>query len=76
MENFHQSPKYYAKHCTEVRFASLLSGGFITAIVLNPPESKLAKRTCVQRLKTMLWLFLSLHLSWLKRTLVELGPSP
>ena len=29
-------------------FASLLSGGFITAIVVNPPERKLAKRTSVQ----------------------------
>ena len=28
-------------------FASFLSGGFITAIVVNPPESKLAKRTSV-----------------------------
>ena len=34
--------------CTDVRFASLLSGGFITAIVVNPPERKLAKRTSVQ----------------------------
>jgi hypothetical protein len=25
-------------HCTEVRFASFLSGGFITAIVVNPPK--------------------------------------
>ena len=32
---------------TEVRYASFLSGGFITAIVVNPPESKLAKRTSV-----------------------------
>ena len=31
------------RHCTEVRFASFLSGGFITAIVVNPPERKLAK---------------------------------
>ena len=31
-------------HCTKVRFASSLSGGFITVIVENPPESKLAKR--------------------------------
>ena len=31
-----------------MRFASFLSGGFITAIVVNPPESKLAKRTSVQ----------------------------
>ena len=30
-------------HCTEVRFASSLSGGFITAIVVNPPEKNLAK---------------------------------
>ena len=33
--------------CTEVRFASFLSGGFITAIVVNPLERKLAKRTSV-----------------------------
>ena len=32
---------------TEVRFTSFLSGGFITAIVVNPPERKLAKRTSV-----------------------------
>ena len=31
-----------------MHFASLLSGGFITAIVVNPPEGKLAKRTSVQ----------------------------
>ena len=30
-----------------MRFASFLSGGFITAIVVNPPEMKLAKRTSV-----------------------------
>jgi hypothetical protein len=28
--------------CTKVRFASFLSGGFIAAIVVNPPERKLA----------------------------------
>ena len=32
---------------TEVHFASFFSGGFITAIVVNPPEKKLAKRTSV-----------------------------
>ena len=32
-----------------MRFASLLSGGFITAVVVNPQERKLAKRTSVQR---------------------------
>jgi hypothetical protein len=31
-----------------VCFASLLSGEFITATVVNPPERKLAKRTSVQ----------------------------
>ena len=38
---------------TEVHFASLFSGGFITAIVVNPPERKLAKRTSVQRVKAI-----------------------
>ena len=37
-----------ATHCTEVRFASFLSGGFITAmIIVNPPERKVVKRTSV-----------------------------
>ena len=36
-----------SRQSTEVRFASLLSGRFITAIVGNPPERKLAKRTAV-----------------------------
>ena len=34
--------------CTEVRFASFVSGGFITAVLVNPPERKMAKRTSVQ----------------------------
>ena len=34
-------------HCTEMRFASFLFAGFITAIVVNPPERKLAKHTYV-----------------------------
>ena len=33
------------RQCTEVSFASSLSGGFITAIAVNPPERKLAKHT-------------------------------
>ena len=32
---------------TEVRFASLLSGGFTTMAVINPPEKKLANPTSV-----------------------------
>ena len=31
-----------------MHFASLLSGGFITAIVVNPTERKLAKSTFVE----------------------------
>ena len=34
--------------CTEVCFASFFFGGFITVIVVNPPERKLAKCTSVQ----------------------------
>ena len=36
-------------HRTEVRFSSFFSSGFITAIVVNTPERKLAKRTSVHR---------------------------
>jgi hypothetical protein len=32
-------------NCTDVRFASFLSGGFTTMAVMNPPEKKLEKRT-------------------------------
>ena len=38
----------WAKQCTVVRFASFISGGFTTMAVINPPESKLTKRTFVQ----------------------------
>ena len=38
-------------HCTEVRFASFLSGGFTTMSVISQPERKLAKRTFVHCLK-------------------------
>ena len=37
----------FSSQPTEVRFASFHSGAFITAIVVNPPERKLAKRTSV-----------------------------
>jgi hypothetical protein len=40
-----------------VLFASFLSGGFITAILVNPPERKQAKRTSVH--------FTELWLNWL-----------
>ena len=39
-------------YLTEVRFASFLSGGFITALAANQPERKLTKRTSVHWLKT------------------------
>ena len=35
-------------HSTEMHFASFLSGRFITAIVVNSPERKLAKCTSVE----------------------------
>ena len=41
-------PKVRCVQCTEVRFSSLLSGGFTTMAVMNLPERKLAKRTSVQ----------------------------
>ena len=44
----HQLACSLVHHCTDVRFASLLSGGFTTMAVINPPEKKLAKRTSVQ----------------------------
>ena len=40
--------KIYLAQCTELRFASFLSGGFTTMAVINPPERKLTKRTSVQ----------------------------
>ena len=36
------------QQCTDVRLVSFLSGEFITVIVVNAPERKLAKRTSVQ----------------------------
>ena len=38
-------------HCTEVRFASFLSGGFIAMALINPLERKLVKRTSVHCIK-------------------------
>ena len=38
---------FQKEDCTEVHFVSILSGGFITAIVVNSPERKLAKCTSV-----------------------------
>ena len=42
-----QTAHYSTQHCTEVHLNSFLSGGFITAIVVNPPERKLEKRISV-----------------------------
>ena len=39
---------FQTMQCTEVRFASFLTGGFTTMAVLNPPERKLSKRTSMQ----------------------------
>ena len=40
--------EFFLKITTMHRGANFLSGGFITAIVVNSPEMKLAKRTSVQ----------------------------
>ena len=45
-----------SNQCTEVRFSSFFSGGFITAIVVNPSERKLEKRTSVQWIELKFWL--------------------
>jgi hypothetical protein len=43
------SPKtYILSRCTEVRFASFFSGGFVIVTVVNPPGRKLAKHTSVR----------------------------
>ena len=39
------NPAHLFHHSTEMRFSRFFSGVFITAIVVNPPEKKLAKRT-------------------------------
>ena len=38
----------FLDHCTEVRFASLLSDGFTTMALINPPEKKPENLTSVQ----------------------------
>ena len=47
-ENKNAHTKRISPQCTEVRLASLLSGGFTTVAVINPPEKKLANRISVQ----------------------------
>ena len=37
----------FSGHCTEVRFASFLSGEFTATTVMNSPKKKLEKRTSV-----------------------------
>ena len=43
------------RHCTEMHFANFLSSGFSTMAVMNPPESKLAKRTSVHCRTGLFW---------------------
>ena len=42
------------KQCREIGLASFLSGGFITAIIVKPPERKQAKCTSVQCIDALL----------------------
>ena len=48
-ENLYFTINYYIQlqNRTEVRFASVLSGGFTTMAVINQPKRKLAKYTSV-----------------------------
>ena len=48
VSSYYQSYYTQVAQCTEVRFAFLLSSGFITAILSNPPERKLTKCTSVK----------------------------
>ena len=49
LDLFESTVKSQAVHrSTELRYVSLLSGGFTTMAVINPPEKKLAKPTSVQ----------------------------
>ena len=43
-----------ANHCTELHFASFLSGIFTTIALKNPPERKLTKQTSVHCVRFML----------------------
>ena len=45
LRNKQSTQNLIVQQYTEVRFTSFLSGGFATMAVINPLESKLAKRT-------------------------------
>ena len=47
LETLEITPGWRPPHCTEVRFASFLSGGFATIAVMNPQEKRWEKRTFV-----------------------------
>ena len=53
--NTYEKKASTALHCTEVRFAGLLSGGFTTMAGINPPENKLANRISVHCVKFYKW---------------------
>jgi hypothetical protein len=55
-----------------VRFASLLSGGFTTMAIINPPEWKLANRTSVRCFVFLSVCQKSLHFDNQNRNLVFL----
>ena len=72
-----ECPETAISQCTEVRFASFFSGRFITDIVVNPPERKLAKCTSVQcnaRLCTKRATYFSAKFSWEKSQLSPCDP--
>ena len=56
-----------------MRFASFLSGGFITAIGVNPPERKLAKRTSVMQVMSV-FVFLRIRMTSNFKLRLHQGP--
>ena len=50
-----QRTRWYFWKCTEVRFASFLSGGFITTVLANPQERNLATQKSVWRATLEVW---------------------
>ena len=57
MKNY--ASKNHAQHYTEVLLTRFLSGGFISATVLNPPKRKLAKRISVHCSLNYKWTLLN-----------------
>ena len=54
------------KECSEVRFASFFSGGFISAIEVNPPERKLANMSLPNKFNRQIYQYFLFTFWWIK----------